>query len=144
MDCKLFADYLERKLIPVTFGDVVLDKKLGFSICSGDLLVEILAKYFKPEKVIFVIDEDGLYTSNPKIDKKAKLIEKTTFKKLREFSTSLDKHADVTGGMGGKIGIIANISKLGIETVLINGNKNERLFDVLVGKETKSTIVSGD
>ena len=144
MDCKLFADYLERKLIPVTFGDVVLDKKLGFSICSGDLLVEILAKYFKPEKVIFAIDEDGLYTSNPKIDKKAKLIEKTTFKKLKEFSTSLDKHADVTGGMGGKIDTIINISKLGIETVLLNGNKNERLFEVLVGKETKSTIISGE
>jgi isopentenyl phosphate kinase len=144
MDFKLFEDYLERQFIPVTFGDVVLDKKLGFSICSGDLLVGALAKYFKPEKVIFSIDEDGLYTSNPKIDKKAKLIKETTFKKLKDFSTSLDKHADVTGGMGGKINTIKSISKLGIETVLLNGNKPERLYNVLVGKEAKTTIVVGD
>ena len=144
IDFKLFEDYLERQFIPVTFGDVVLDKKLVFSICSGDLLVEALAKYFKPEKVIFAIDEDGLYTSNPKIDKKAKLIVKTTFKKLEELSTILDKHADVTGGMSGKINTIKSISKLGIETVLLNGNKPERLYKILVGKEPKSTIVVGD
>jgi isopentenyl phosphate kinase len=144
MDFNVFADYLEKQFIPVTFGDVVLDKKLGFSICSGDLLVEALAKYFKPEKVIFAIDEDGLYTSNPKIDKKAKLIGKTTFKKLEELSTILDKHADVTGGMSGKINTIKSISKLGIETVLLNGNKPERLYKILVGKEAKSTIVVGD
>ena len=143
IDFKLFEDYLERQFIPVTFGDVVLDKKLGFSICSGDLLVEALAKYFKPEKVIFAIDEDGLYTSNPKIDKKAKLIRKTTFKKLEELSTILDKHADVTGGMSGKINTIKSISKFGIETVLLNGNKPERLYKVLVGKEAKTTIVVG-
>jgi isopentenyl phosphate kinase len=144
MNFKVFADYLEKQFIPVTFGDVVLDKKLGFSICSGDLLVEALAKYFKPKKVIFAIDEDGLYTSNPKIDKKAKLIEKTTLKKLEDLSTILDKHADVTGGMSGKINTIKNISKLGIETVLLNGNKPERLFKILVGMEAKSTIVIGE
>jgi isopentenyl phosphate kinase len=144
IDIKVFEEYLQKQFTPVTFGDVVLDKKLGFSICSGDLIVEALAKYFKPEKVIFAIDEDGLYTSNPKIDKKAKLIEKTTFKKLEELSTTLDKHADVTGGMGGKIDTIKNISKLGITTVLLNGNKPERLYKVLVGKEAKSTIVIGE
>jgi isopentenyl phosphate kinase len=144
MDFKIFADYLGKKFIPVTFGDVVLDKKLGFSICSGDLLVEILADYFKPEKIIFAIDEDGLYTSNPKIDKKAKLIKKTSKKELEELSTKLDKHADVTGGMGGKIETIKKISKLGIDTVLLNGNKPDRLYKVLVGEETKSTVVIGD
>ena len=144
IDLKVFEEYLEKQFIPVTFGDVVLDKKLGFSICSGDLLVMALSEYFKPEKVIFAMDEDGLYTSNPKIDKKAKLIKKSSLKELEKLSTSLDKHADVTGGMGGKLNTIKNISKLGIDTVLLNGNKPNRLYEVLVGKETTSTIVYGD
>jgi len=144
IDLKVFEEYLEKQFIPVTFGDVVLDKKLGFSICSGDLLVMALSEYFKPEKVIFAMDEDGLYTSNPKIDKKAKLIKKSSLKELEKLSTSLDKHADVTGGMGGKLDTIKNISKLGIDTVLLNGNKPNRLYEVLVGKETTSTIVYGD
>ena len=144
IDFKIFEEYLSKNFTPVTFGDVVLDKKLGFSICSGDLLVLALAEYFKPEKIVFVIDEDGLYTSNPKFDKKAKLIEKTSIKDLEKYSTDLDKHADVTGGMSGKINTIKKISKLGIDTVLLNGNKADRLFEVLVGEETKKTIIYGE
>ena len=110
MDYQLFSDYLEKGFLPVTFGDVVLDKKLGFSICSGDLLVQILAKHFKPEKVIFVIDEDGLYTANPKIDKNAKFIEKITISELNKLKTTSNKPADVTKGMEGKIDTIKNIA----------------------------------
>jgi len=143
MDFKIFEEYLQKKFTPVTFGDVVLDRKLGFSICSGDLLVQELAKQFKPKRVIFVIDEDGLYTANPKIDKKAELIEKTTISELESLSTFADKHADVTGGMKGKINTIKNIAKNGIDTVLLNGNKPDRLYDALVGHKTKSTNIVG-
>ena len=144
IDYKIFEEYLDKHFTPVTFGDVVLDEKLGFSICSGDLLVMALAKYFKPEKVIFVMDEDGLYTSNPKINKDAEFIESATIEKLEELTTSMDSHADVTGGMMGKIDTIKNISRLDIDTVLLNGNKQDRLYDVLVGADFKCTIIHGD
>jgi isopentenyl phosphate kinase len=144
MDYDVFEEYLKKEFTPVTFGDVVLDKKLSFSICSGDLLAMALAKHFKPEKVIFAIDEDGIYSSNPKFDKNAKLLKTIDPDELEKLITSADSHADVTGGMGGKIDTIKNISKLGIETTLLNGNKPDRLYKVLVGEDTKSTIVYGD
>ena len=144
IDCNIFQDYLNKEFIPVTFGDVVLDKKLRFSICSGDLLVKALAEFFKPEKIVFVIDEDGIYTSNPKIDKKAKLMESMILEELDELSSSLDSHADVTGGMAGKIQTIKDIAKMGIDTVLLNGNKPVRLYKVLVGEKTTCTVVHGD
>ncbi len=144
MNYNVFEEYLKNQFTPVTFGDVVLDKKLSFSICSGDLLAKALANYFKPEKVVFVIDEDGIYTSNPKSEKNAELIESTTINQLEQLTTSADAHVDVTGGMGGKIETIKNISKLGIDTVLLNGNKPDRLYKVLTGKSIKSTIVYGD
>ena len=143
MDYKIFSDYLDNNFIPLTFGDVVLDSKLGFSICSGDLLVLALAEYFKPEKVIFVIDEDGLYTSNPKMDSGAKLIEKTTIKDLVDLSTSMDRHDDVTGGMKGKIDTIKTISHFGIDTIILNGNKNDRLYNSMMDKPCISTTVIG-
>ena len=144
MNVEVFEEYIEKNFVPVTFGDVVLDKKLGFSICSGDLLIQILSKYFKPDKVVFAIDEDGLFTANPKIDKKAKLIQETNLEKLKNISTKKDLHADVTGGMQGKINTIKNISKLGINTILINGNKPDRLYKALSGKKTKCTIIYGE
>jgi isopentenyl phosphate kinase len=138
----IFRDLLKQGFIPVTFGDVVLDETLGFSICSGDLLMQILAEQFKPEKVIFVIDEDGLYTSNPKTDKNAEFIETINLDRLKQLSTPFDNHADVTMGMKGKINTIKNIANLGIHTVLLNGNKPDRLYKVLIEEKTKCTIVN--
>ena len=143
LDYSIFEDYLKAGFTPVTFGDVVLDEKLRFSICSGDLLVHLLTEHFKPEKVIFVIDEDGLYTSNPKTDKNAKLIKSMTAEQLEKLRTPLDPHADVTRGMEGKIETIKDVAKLGIDTILLNGNKPNRLYQVMIGKDTKSTIVYG-
>ncbi len=142
-DYIIFKEYLDMGFTPVTFGDVVLDKKLGFSICSGDLLMLLLAENLEPEKTIFVIDEDGFFTSNPKEDKNAELIESATKDQLNGYVASKDRHADVTGGMQGKIETIKKIAELGIDTILLNGNKPDRLFKVLNGEKTKSTIITG-
>ena len=144
MDYHVFREYLDIGFTPVTFGDVALDKKLGFSICSGDLLLQMLAKHFNPEKVIFAIDEDGLYTSNPKIDKNAEFIENSTLDELENFTTNSNSYADVTKGMEGKIETIKNIANLGTDIVLLNGNIDNRLYDTLIGKETKHTLIYGE
>ena len=144
VDYTIFTQYLDLGITPVSFGDVALDAQLGFSICSGDLLVQVLAAKFKPEKVIFVLDEDGLYSANPKTDKNATFFEKATVKELETFTTRLDSHADVTEGMKGKLHTIKQIAKDGVDTILLNGNIHNRLRDTLKGKKVRSTIVYGD
>ena len=105
--------------------------------------IDALAKYFKPEKVIFVIDEDGLYTANPKKNKDAEFIESISIEEFENLTTSADAHTDITRGMKGKIDTIKKISQSGIDTVLLNGNKLNRLYNVLVGVESKFTIIHG-
>ena len=144
MNYEIFKDYLENGFTPLTFGDVALDNKLGFSICSGDLLMELISSSFKPEKVIFVLDEDGLYTSNPKIDENAKFIEKSTIDELDNLIAPSNSHADVTQGMIGKIATIKNIANMGIETVMVNGNIDNRLYNTMIGNETKHTVILGE
>jgi isopentenyl phosphate kinase len=144
IDYNIFKKYLALGFMPVSFGDVALDNQLGFSICSGDLLIQLLAAEFKPEKVIFVIDEDGLYSANPKTDKNAAFFEHTTVRELEKLTTSADAHADVTEGMKGKIHTIKQIAKTGTDTILLNGNIHNRLYDTLKGKKVRSTIVYGD
>jgi len=142
-DFNIFKEYLKLGFTPVTFGDVVLDETLSFSICSGDLLLQMLADWLKPDKIIFVIDEDGLYTSNPKIDKNAEFIRKANIDELENLTTKPDAHDDVTKGMQGKIETIKNIANLGIDTILLNGNVDNRLYDILTGQETKHTLIYG-
>ncbi len=143
IDYTIFKSYLQQKFLPVTYGDVVLDKTLGFSICSGDLLIQLLASHFKPEKVLFVIDEDGLYTANPKTNPAAELITAASSADLDTYTTSDNTYADVTKGMKGKIDTIKNIATMGIDTILLNGNKKNRLLDTLTGKTTINTHIIG-
>jgi len=144
VDYSIFQKYLDLSFMPVSFGDVALDKKLGFSICSGDLLVQLLAVHFKPEKVIFVLDEDGLYSANPKLDRNATFLENVTIKDIEKLTTSLDAHADVTKGMQGKLQTIKHIARGGVDTILLNGNVHNRLYDTLKGKKVRCTKISGE
>ena len=70
---KLIPEYLEpiealRKIgiMPVTFGDVVMDRTRGFGIVSGDQMMELMAEMFKPERVIFVSDIDDSTPRTPR------------------------------------------------------------------------------
>ncbi len=143
IDMSLFKMYVKNNFIPVTYGDVALDTHLGFSICSGDLLMLLLAKEFQPEKVIFVIDEDGVYTKNPKKHVDATLLQTIHKDEIDSLQTSLDSHADVTKGMAGKLQTIKKITALHIDTILVNGLVPDRLYHVLTNQSTVQTIVKG-
>ncbi|HEC81430.1 MAG TPA: isopentenyl phosphate kinase family protein [Thermoplasmatales archaeon] len=138
-----FKDSLNLGLTPVTFGDVVFDTKLGFNICSGDLLMVALSAKFKPERAVFVIDEEGIYSANPKLEKTAKLLKNLSVEELTKVTTPSNTHADVTGGMMGKIESIKEIAAIGVEVWVVNGNKRDRIYRALTGKKTKSTIIKG-
>ena len=141
IDLKCFEESISIGLTPVTFGDIVFDDELGFSICSGDILVLNLSRYFKPEKVIFVIDEDGIFDKDPKRYKDAKLLREIKYNDLPVAEKSI--YTDVTGGMGGKIEVIREIAKEDIDVLVVNGNKRDRLFGSLIGKRVKGTLVIG-
>ena len=74
------------------------------------------------------------------MDKNAEFIDSITADKLKKLITSLDNHADVTMGMKGKIDTINEIAGLNIDTILLNGNKPERLYKALIGEKIKGTI----
>ena len=139
-----FKAYMKQGFLPVTYGDVALDEKIGFSICSGDLLMLLLAEEFHPEKVIFVMDEDGLYSKNPKKFADAEFLECIQQDEIDSLQTSLDEHADVTKGMAGKLQTIKKISSLQSDTVLVNGLVSNRLYEVLTDQSSVCTVVKGE
>jgi len=142
LDVRLFRDYIQLGAVPVTFGDVVLDDVKGFSICSGDQIIRMLAKEFAPKRVIFCADVDGVYTADPKSDQKAKLLRKVDSTYLRKLSRGTS-YVDVTGGMHGKLSNMVEIAERGTEVLVINGLEKGRLRAALEGKEPVGTRVVG-
>lgn len=138
-----FRTCLEHNLLPLTFGDVIPDEKLGFTICSGDLLMLELAKKLKPELAIFVLDVDGFYESDPKLNKKAKFLAElrpAVFSKIREKEGRVSRFPDVTGGATGKMKCCLELATL-TKVRVLNGTVKNRLRDALLGKKIICTRV---
>ncbi len=126
-------------IMPVTFGDVVMDRKRGFGICSGDQLMEAMSEIFRPDRVIFVSDIDGLYTANPKTDPDAEFIPEVTPETLDKISSVSDVD-DVTGGVRNKMEAMLRMCGEGRDCVLVNGTVPGRLLALLKGEEVPCTV----
>jgi isopentenyl phosphate kinase len=113
----------------VLYGDVVTDSELGFCILSGDQIISYLAETLKPEKVIFGLEVEGLYTKDPKYGD-AQLIQDISFSDL--YTISGGETGDVTKGMKGKLAEIGRIK--GIEVNLINLTREGTLKKAVNGE----------
>ncbi len=104
---------LELGFLPITYGDVVLDKSKGFSIASTEEVFRHIAKTIKPKKIIIGTDVGGIFDSDPKVNKDAKLIKEVNPENVNEilnYAGSSTK-IDVTGGMKTKLEYLYNMSK---------------------------------
>jgi isopentenyl phosphate kinase len=129
-------------IMPVIFGDVIMDRKKGFGICSGDQLMEVMCDLFKPTAVVFVSDIDGLYDKDPKTHPDAKLITEVTAENLKKIDSesSVD---DVTGGVYSKMEAMLRMSTADRECILVNGSVPGRLCSLLKGEKVTCTTARG-
>lgn len=108
---------LHLGLVPLLYGDAVLDRSLGCTILSGDIIMHKLAMLVPSvTRCAFVTDVEGIYDADPKTNSEAKLIKHmkidletdvykhgTPSKTNAEETTSGVVVVDVTGGMHGKV-----------------------------------------
>ncbi|MFH1256753.1 MAG: isopentenyl phosphate kinase [Candidatus Diapherotrites archaeon] len=131
---------LEKGKIPTLYGDMVPDEEMKGSVVSGDAIIAFLAKELEPEKVLVGTDVDGIFTADPKADKKAKLVEmidKTNFenvlKKVEEAKT-----VDVTQGMKGKLLKLRETLR-GTKALIFNANIEGNIRKALQGEKIRAT-----
>ena len=134
---------LGADIIPIMYGDMVVDEKLWASVVSGDAIVPYLARKLKASKVFFGSDVDGIFTADPKTDKDAKLIPEIN---KRNFNAVLGmvggaKSVDVTGGMKGKINALRK-DLGGKKVVIFNALTPENTYAVLAGKKIACTEIN--
>jgi len=135
---------LKLGMVPVLYGDVVFDEMRGVGILSGDQLVSYLAQRLAARRVIVGVDVNGVYTSNPKLDKNARLLPLITPSTWKDLSFGFDeKTKDITGGMGYKIEELLKLAKAGIESEIVNALKPGTIHQLVTGKKGLGTIIRG-
>jgi isopentenyl phosphate kinase len=130
-------------LLPVLYGDTVMDTKLGFTILSGDQLVSAIAMKFNAQRIIMGVDVDGLYDADPKVEKTAKIFSHLTLAELGKLQGKLGKSmaCDVTGGMFGKIAELLPVVEKGIPVTIVNATKPNYVYKSLRGEKIEATII---
>lgn len=143
MEKKPLKRMIDMGLVPVLYGDTVLDSEKGFAILSGDQIVSWLALNFGASRIIIGGDVDGLYTKDPKASKSAKLIKRVTLEELKTQKHDIEgsKATDVTGGMLGKVRELIPAIEQNIQALLVNATKPLRVYKALIGEEVTGTII---
>jgi len=130
-------------LIPVLYGDAVLDTDQGFAILSGDQIAAFLAVKLNAVRLIMGVDVDGLYDSDPKTNPSAQLISHLTLEELQELRGKIgeSQSPDVTGGMLGKVSELMTPVSRGIQAVIVNALKPGNIYKALKGEEVVGTKI---
>lgn len=130
----IIKDFLDQEMIPVLFGDMVLDDDKNCLVLSGDQIVTNLAKKFAAEDVIFISDVDGVFESDPKKNPEAGLIKEINNENLSQVLEGLTQNNifDVTGEMRGKVLSLHKELK-GKRIKLLNGLVPGRLVEAVSG-----------
>ncbi|MFW9831670.1 MAG: isopentenyl phosphate kinase [Candidatus Thorarchaeota archaeon] len=120
--------YLDLGMTLLLGGDMCADSQQGFSVCSGDKIVLLLARLLNPRDVIFATDVEGIFTADPKLDSKAELIPRISLGQIDKIEKLAEKAAtpDITKGMLGKIEEIKrfeSILKAGAEVAILGMHK---------------------
>ncbi len=130
-------------IIPVLYGDAVLDRSRGFSILSGDQIAVRIAVDLDASRLLFGVDVDGVYTSNPKLDPEARLIERLPLDRLRGLvEIGGASTTDVTGGMLGKVSEAAVAVEAGVDVHIVNASKPGVILKALRGEPVRGTILT--
>ncbi|NYZ74953.1 isopentenyl phosphate kinase family protein [Candidatus Micrarchaeota archaeon] len=134
--------FLEFGMVPVLYGDFVLDSAQGGSVVSGDQLVTYIARELKAERMVFASDVDGVCDSDPKTNPNAVCVKLVSEKNKDEVLAKLEgaKTTDVTGGMKGKITELLEEARI-TPIFIVNGNRAKRVQKALLGKKVTGTLV---
>ncbi|MCD6524458.1 MAG: isopentenyl phosphate kinase family protein [Thermococcus sp.] len=139
-DVEVIKKLLELRFIPVLFGDVSLDLAKGIDILSGDQIISYLAKMLNPEKVIFLMDVDGIYDGDPG---EGRLLQNISVDEIDSLLKRLHCTAagtDVTGGICNKLKEAKKIAEYS-EVWFVNGKIPGRLSGAIRGDGFGTRIV---
>lgn len=140
-DTRIIKECLKRNIIPILYGEMVFDEKVGLSVCSGDAIAPCLAKKLGAEKIFFASDIDGIFTKDPYHHRDAELVKKMNLSNMEKSVRLSGSHnVDVTGGLGGKINNLKTLQKTSVKSVeIFNGLQADNYRKILLGEKFPHT-----
>jgi isopentenyl phosphate kinase len=136
---------LDLNILPILYGDIILDKQGSFAIISGDqIILELCEKLpnYIVSKVVFAMESDGLYIVDNKNRENSKLVTDCYCEDIDTLELAdLGQKIDVTGGIKSKLNFIKNICRFSIPVQLINGLTESNIYKSLKNQKLNCTNI---
>jgi len=138
---------LARGLLPVLYGDVVMDREQGVAICSTERLFELLARELpahgvRVRRVLWLGETDGVYDAAGRTLDRLAAGDLARQGELRG-AIGAAAGADVTGGMLHRVETALALAARGIPSLIANGTTPGLLAAALRGEPVHGTEVTG-
>jgi isopentenyl phosphate kinase len=135
-------DALERGLLPVVYGDVVLDRTRGAIILSTEALFVILAQEAARRNVpvaraVWLGETDGVAGEDGSTI--ARMTAGSAARAARRVTGA--SGTDVTGGMALRLRAVGVLAKAGIASAIVDGRKPGALARAIAGRGAGGTRV---
>lgn len=127
---------LNRGVIPVLHGDVVMDRSKGSSVLSGDRIIPYLAISLNASIIGAGSDIDGVLDEKDAIIRKITPFNFTDIKKNIRGSGS----PDVTGGMLGKVYELLELANKGTSSRIFNASRKGMVSRFLYGEDVGTLV----
>ena len=135
-------ELLRQGLLPVVYGDQILDTKVGCTVFStekvlGYLALHLQKKGYRIERVIHCGQTTGVYDENGQTIRLINSKNYSSYQKALGGSGGVD----VTGGMAHKVEETLSLAKQGIPGLIIDGIENGSLSEAVAGTRVMGTVV---
>ena len=159
-DVTVIEHVLEAGQVPMIHGDVVLDRKRGFTICSTEELFAFLVGRLRPNRIVLACDVEGVYLDGPSprdgvetcaLNRRVSVVQSVERTNIAAVRQCLRRAAepsgrgrvwDVTGGMLAKVEQLYAMARRcrGLETRIVSGLKPGAVEAALLGKEEGTAV----
>jgi len=139
---KPILNALKNNIIPLVYGDNILDDAGNFYLCSTETIFLELSRLFKPFKMIFVTDTPVYYVD--KETNKKIFMKKFNPKDIQRIQQNISGYKfDVTGGLLQKLKALIILSKkYKSEIKLIDGSIRNNLMNEIIKNTGVGTVIN--
>jgi len=143
---EIFSESIEmslgKNLLPVLYGDQILDAKTGGTIFSTEKVLGYVALHLKEkgyqiERIIHCGKTNGVYNEDGKT---VEVINTDNFKQYEDFLDG-SSGVDVTGGMIHKVEETLKLAQKGIPGLIIDGIEHGSLSSAIKGEPVVGTKI---
>ncbi|MEM8964203.1 MAG: hypothetical protein AAGD38_22145, partial [Acidobacteriota bacterium] len=131
---------LDHGLLPVVYGDVVVDRRRGWAIASTETVFSALVSFLPepPAELLWLGETQGI------LDQEGRTVDLVTPRSIGRARTLIGATAgtDVTGGMLLRLDTSYQLAERGVPSRIIDGRARAALERVLLGETVAGTRVT--